>query len=294
MANKSNNKNSKSNKTPTKSNKTAHVLNLLAGDSHEAAPKRQSHVAQSAGAPAPMAPPPTAAENEAVAESIRSALEEDLLAELEAEPVQAPAPVPVEEDFQPFQPPAAEAIPAPVEAAPPQPEPQPAPVEAAPPQPEPQPAPVEAAPPQPEPQPAPVEAAPPQPEPQPAPVEAAPPQPEPQSPEQHDRMEEVTYLNVMQALVEDRVDKLMERFHMCTCPRCRTDVVALTLSSLPAKYIVVPESEGIPMLSVYEGRYEAAVTAQLMWACQKVSAHPRHAANSDGSMRLGAPRKSDG
>lgn len=238
MANKSNNKNSKSNKTPTKSNKTAHVLNLLAGDSHEAAPKRQSHVAQSAGAPAPMAPPPTAAENEAVAESIRSALEEDLLAELEAEPVQAPAPVPVEEDFQPFQPPAAEAIP--------------------------------------------------------APVEAAPPQPEPQSPEQHDRMEEVTYLNVMQALVEDRVDKLMERFHMCTCPRCRTDVVALTLSSLPAKYIVVPESEGIPMLSVYEGRYEAAVTAQLMWACQKVSAHPRHAANSDGSMRLGAPRKSDG
>ena len=252
MANKSNNKNSKSNKTPTKSNKTAHVLNLLAGDSHEAAPKRQSHVAQSAGAPAPMAPPPTAAENEAVAESIRSALEEDLLAELEAEPVQAPASAPEEEDFQPFQPPAAEAIPAPVEAAPPQPEPQP------------------------------------------APVEAAPPQPEPQSPEQHDRMEEVTYLNVMQALVEDRVDKLMERFHMCTCPRCRTDVVALTLSSLPAKYIVVPESEGIPMLSVYEGRYEAAVTAQLMWACQKVSAHPRHAANSDGSMRLGAPRKSDG
>ncbi len=251
MANKSNNKNSKS-------NKTAHVLNLLAGDSHESAAKRQSH-AQSAGAPAP-----TAAENEAVAESIRSALEEDLLAELGPEPAQAPPPAP-EEDFQPFQPPVAE----------PAPEPQPAPVEAPPaPEPEPEPAPAEAPAPQPEPQP------------------AAEPEPQP-GPEKHDRTEGVTYLNVMQALVEDRVDKFMERFHMCACPRCRTDVIALTLTSLPAKYIVVPESEGIPMLSVYEGRYEAAVTAQLMWACQKVSAHPRHTANGDGAMRLGAPRKSD-
>ena len=106
-------------------------------------------------------------------------------------------------------------------------------------------------------------------------------------------MEDVTYINVMQALVEDKVDKFMQRFKMCTCTRCRTDVIALTLSSLPAKYIVVPESEGIPMLSVYEGRYDSAVTAQLMWACQKVSAHPRHSANNDGSMRLGAPRKEE-
>lgn len=263
MANKSNNKNSKS-------NKTAHVLNLLAGDSHEPAPKRQSHV-QSAPAPGP-----TAAENEAVAESIRSALEEDLMAELEAEP--APQP---EEDFQPFQP---EAV------APPEPEPAPAPqpvLQSEPaPQPVPQPEPAISQPaPEPSPQPAP------QPEqavPQPAPKLASPPEPE-----RHDLMEEVTYLNVMQALVEDRVDKCMQRFQMCSCNRCRTDVVALALSSLPAKYIVVPESEGIPMLSVYEGRYEAAVTAQLMWACQKVSAHPRHSSNSDGSMRLGAPRKSD-
>lgn len=272
MANKSNNKNSKS-------NKTAHVLNLLAGDSHEPAPKRQSHV-QSASAPSP-----TAEENEAMAESIRSALEEDLMAELEAAPVPEPAPQPQpEEDFQPFQPESvalAEPEPAPVPQPAPQPEPAPAPQpEPVPQPPAPQPEPVPA------PQPMPQQTPPPQAKP------APPPQPEPE-PEQHDQIEEVTYLNVMQALVEDRVDRYMKRFNMCTCNRCRTDVVALALSSLPAKYIVVPESEGIPMLSVYEGRYEAAVTAQIMWACQKVSSHPRHTSNSDGSMRLGAPRKSD-
>ncbi len=83
----------------------------------------------------------------------------------------------------------------------------------------------------------------------------------------------------------------MERFGMCQCPRCRTDVVALTLTSLPAKYIVVQSGESVPMLSIYDGRYSAAVTAQLMSACQKVSQHPRHTANDDGSLRLGAPRK---
>lgn len=256
MANKSNSKNSKS-------NKTAHVLNLLtdAGGAAEA-PKRQNHPQEAAPAPVP------AEENaEKVSEAIRSALEEDLMAELEAEPAPAAETPQPEDDFQPFQP---------EPVSPPRPEPAPAP------QPEPEPVPVAA-------QPEPVEAAPaPQPEPAPDPTpQAAAPQ------EEHDLIEEVTYLNVMQALVEDRVDKCMKRFNMCACNRCRTDVIALALTSLPAKYIVVPETEGIPMLTIYEGRYEAAVTAQLMWACQKVSSHPRHTANNDGSIRLGAPRRED-
>ncbi len=276
-----------------KSNKTAHVLNLLTetGEPSEtgAAVKHS---------PRPQPPAAAAADHDgAVAESIRSALEEDLLAELEEESTEP-------QDFQPFQPQAVEqpAIPAP------QPEPEPAPIPAAPVEPEPQPEPIPAA--QPTPVPAPPEqpvlgpapapepmpepAPAPQPEPEPIPV----PQPEPGSvsqpepePELSRPEDRITYINVMQALVEDKVDKYMERFGMCQCPRCRTDVVALTLTSLPAKYIVVQSGESVPMLSIYDGRYSAAVTAQLMSACQKVSQHPRHTANDDGSLRLGAPRK---
>lgn len=228
-------------KSNNKSNKTAHVLNLLTepGEAGESAAQPKQH---------PAAHQPPADNSQEVAESIRSALEEDLLAELEAEPSSAPAPAPA-------------------------PETQPAPAPA------------------PEPQPAPA----PVPEPQPAPAPAPEPQPAPAPAEIEEDFKEpgVTYMNVMQALVEDKVDKYMERFHMCTCDRCRTDVVALTLTSLPAKYIVVPEAEGVPMLSIYEGRYNAAVTAQLMWACQKVSEHPRHTPGDDGQMRLGAPRRED-
>lgn len=239
-----NSKSKSNNKSNGKSNKTAHVLNLLTepGEAGESAAQPKQH---------PAAQQPPADNSQEVAESIRSALEEDLLAELEEEPA------PVQE---------------------PKPEPAPTPII---PEPEPEPPAPE---PQPEPAPAPI----PGPEPVPAPPAPAAPAPaeEPKEPG-------ITYLNVMQALVEDKVDKYMERFHMCTCDRCRTDVVALTLTSLPAKYIVVPEAEGVPMLSIYEGRYNAAVTAQLMWACQKVSEHPRHTPGDDGQMRLGAPRRED-
>lgn len=222
-------------KNNSKSNKTAHVLNLLTE------PGEAGESPAQAKRPAAVQPD----NSQEVAESIRSALEEDLLAELEEE---QPAPAPA-------------------------PEPKPAPA----------PAPI------PEPKPAPA----PEPKPAPAPESKPAPSPVPEAPAEEPREPSVTYVNVMQALVEDRVDKYLERFHMCTCDRCRTDVIALTLTSLPAKYIVVPEAEGVPMLSIYEGRYSAAVSAQLMWACQKVSEHPRHTPGDDGQMRLGAPRREE-
>ena len=244
-----NSKSQKSQKS-SKSNKTAHVLNLLTepGEQHEPqdTEKRSSRPVQS--------PPPAAPDNsEEVAEAIRSALENDLLAELEEEkPSEQPKPVEPE--------PAAPVI---------SPDPEPAPI------PEPEVLP--------EPKPAPI----------PEPEILSEPKPEPDEKSKADSIQRVTYVNVMQALVEDMVDKYMVRFNMCTCPRCRTDVVALTLNSLPAKYIVVPEDEGVPMLTVYEGRYSAAVTAQLMSACQKVAEHPRHSSTGDGGIRLGAPRRDD-
>lgn len=257
----------KSNSKSSKSNKTAHVLNLLT----EPGEARESSSAGSPSAPIPTHSPQD--NSEEVASAIHDALEEELLAELEGdgavsepdpqpEPEPAPEPAAGEPEFTAFQPepvsekPAAEADP----------EPAPAPKKKA----------AKAAPAKEKPVP--------QPEPE--------PQPEPVPDEEH-LEDDITYFNVMQALVEDKVDKYMKRFNMCTCHRCRTDVIALTLSSLPAKYIVIPEHESVPMLTIYEGRYSAAVTAQIMWACQKISEHPRHTNNDDGSMRLGAPRHDD-
>lgn len=86
----------------------------------------------------------------------------------------------------------------------------------------------------------------------------------------------ISYINVMQALVEEKVDKYIKLFGLCTCPRCKIDVMALALTNLPAKYVVTRENEAVPMLSVYEGRYNAAVISQVMWACKTVMDNPRH------------------
>lgn len=221
-----------------KSSKTAHVLNLLTESDH-------SHEEGAAGRTPPAAPPapPQLADNETVAASIRDALEEDLMAELGV-PTPEPQPEPEVE---------------------PEPEPEPAP------EPEPEPeedfVPMQEFVPVIEPE-APIEAIAPAPAPEPVPE----PVPKPVPHEEH----RIMCLNVMQELVEEKVDKYMKMFGLCTCDRCRVDVVALTLTSLPAKYVVVHEHEATPMLTVYEGRYNTAVIAQIMWACRKVLENPRH------------------
>ncbi|MCX4265301.1 MAG: late competence development ComFB family protein [Firmicutes bacterium] len=86
-------------------------------------------------------------------------------------------------------------------------------------------------------------------------------------------------INVMQALVEEKVDKCMAEADMCTCPRCRIDVTALALSLLPSKYVVLHANDTLPMLTVYANRYSAVVTTQLMAACQRIKENPRHGNN---------------
>ncbi|HWP51466.1 MAG TPA: late competence development ComFB family protein [Clostridia bacterium] len=46
------------------------------------------------------------------------------------------------------------------------------------------------------------------------------------------------YRNVMEELVEDKVDRLWKTHTACTCERCREDVIALSLNNLPPQYVV--------------------------------------------------------
>ena len=80
----------------------------------------------------------------------------------------------------------------------------------------------------------------------------------------------------MEALVESKAEKYIDLFGLCPCSRCRTDVVALALTRLPAKYVVATRADLVPLLSVYEGRYNAAVVSQVMRACNRVADQPRH------------------
>lgn len=299
----------------SKSSKTARVLSLITDpDSAEAPPAENEHTkaaAQSeAPAPAP-APAPAAApqENlratEANAEaSLRNALESELAAlwpepqpaaRSEPEPIPEPEPASMPEPMpepipqpEPIPEPEPAPEPEPLPEPQPTPEPQPAPM----PQPEPVPAPQPAPMPEPMPEPAPAPQPAPMPEPEPEPVPAPQPEPEPQpqstpQPVQEEpapvvsRLEDAPedrymVLNVTQALVEEKAKKYMTMFGMCTCERCRIDVIALALSNLPAKYVVVHGKDINPRLSFYESKYSAAVITAVMTACKRVLDKPHH------------------
>ena len=84
------------------------------------------------------------------------------------------------------------------------------------------------------------------------------------------------FLNVMEYLVEERLEKYVKLFGLCSCQRCLADVRALALSRLPAKYVVLPASAVKPMLSLYQAKWEATIIAQVIQACKSVMENPRH------------------
>ncbi len=120
----------------------------------------------------------------------------------------------------------------------------------------------------------------PQPEPQPAPAPKPKPAPRPgptSVPElSQEEKEDITFLNVMQILVEEKAPRYIKMFGLCPCKRCEADVMALTLSNLVPKYVVLPKLDRIPMLTVYEGRYNSTIFAQLTRSCKIVMDHPHH------------------
>lgn len=233
------------------SSKTARVLGLLT--SPPATEEGEPAPAPAKPAPeVPSAKPSQPPDDEVVEAEVRDALEQALVEEERAQVRVPPA-----------------APPRQVEARP---EPQPEPV----PEPQPAPQPQVAAEPEPEPVPEPQPA--PAPEPEPAPQASSAPLPaqteHPMDPETEGN--DVFCFNITQTLVEQKVDKYIKLFGLCTCPRCRIDVIALALSNLPAKYVVARRHEMVPMLSIYEGKFNAAIISQVMNACKQVMEHPRH------------------
>jgi hypothetical protein len=115
--------------------------------------------------------------------------------------------------------------------------------------------------------------APAQPEPEPAPVQEP---PAAQSKPPASPTEDISYTNIMQTLVEEKAPRYIKMFGLCTCKHCEADVKALTLSNLVPKYVVLSKQDMIPMLTVYEGRYNSTIIAQLTRSCKTVMDHPHH------------------
>lgn len=95
------------------------------------------------------------------------------------------------------------------------------------------------------------------------------------SPSQAEEGDGIEYINIMQALVDEKAPKYIQLLGVCPCSRCLADVKALALSHLEPKYIVLRQSQKL-LYSAYENHYNAAVISQIISACRVVIENPRH------------------
>lgn len=84
------------------------------------------------------------------------------------------------------------------------------------------------------------------------------------------------YLNIMEHVVNIKVEEYMQKFDVCTCGRCIADVKALALTHLPAKYIVVEPPAVSPLLNFYSNKFSQQVIVELTKACSIVKENPHH------------------
>lgn len=83
-------------------------------------------------------------------------------------------------------------------------------------------------------------------------------------------------LNIMERIVQDKIIYFMREFNVCTCDRCVSDAVALTLNGLAPKYAVVDRAAVAPLSDFYTNKFITEVTVEAMKACVVVKENPRH------------------
>ncbi len=86
--------------------------------------------------------------------------------------------------------------------------------------------------------------------------------------------EEGELVNKMEELVMDNIESILARFSCCKCKRCRKDIIAITMNTLPPKY-VVKKSDDSPKEPI-DIELLNEVSGAVVRAVIKVRSAPRH------------------
>ncbi len=82
--------------------------------------------------------------------------------------------------------------------------------------------------------------------------------------------------NILEEMVDFRVDDLMQKSGICCCTRCRADVVTYALNHLPPKYVVSIGGEIFTRVHINQVQFQADVTAAILVAIEKVGKRANH------------------
>ena len=87
-------------------------------------------------------------------------------------------------------------------------------------------------------------------------------------------------VNVMAEILKAKdVRGLIQSHGGCTCDKCVADVTALSLTRLPAKYVVLDKDKTSPMIGFYQSKFRADIFVAMIKAVLDVKEHPHHDPN---------------
>jgi competence protein ComFB len=91
-------------------------------------------------------------------------------------------------------------------------------------------------------------------------------------------MSDAILINKMEDTVVEIVDRLIYKDDsgVCNCSRCRLDIIALALNSLPPKYAVTTMGNAVTNVTLDSYQWKANVTMAVCSAIEIVKGRPRH------------------
>lgn len=89
--------------------------------------------------------------------------------------------------------------------------------------------------------------------------------------------------NYMEVAVEKYVDGIIEKMDVCTCEKCRLDIMAIALNNLPVEYVVTDEGMLYKKVRlIMESDYKVKVVTELTKAAEIVKKDARHYVQEEG------------
>ncbi len=83
--------------------------------------------------------------------------------------------------------------------------------------------------------------------------------------------------NLMEEEVKRVVERLLKnRDDICTCDRCKLDIIAITLNNIKPKYVVTEKGEVFARIDMLNYQYDADIAMEVMKAIKIVKENPNH------------------
>lgn len=82
--------------------------------------------------------------------------------------------------------------------------------------------------------------------------------------------------NYMEDAVMFSLESVLNDVNCCTCEKCRMDALAITLNSLPPKYVVTKKGQLYTKIAALQQQFEVDIIAAITKASVLVKRYPRH------------------